>query len=135
MIPFLYRIKYITKTQQFVEANGYVTTPFGRKVYIPGLDNRFTKNFALRAAINAPIQGGAADIIKMAMIRVDKAIKQSHLDAELLLQVHDELVLEVANKDLDATSKLIKKAMEQVIGLSIPLIVEIGVGNNWKDAH
>lgn len=127
--------QYMTNTQQFVEANGYVTTPFGRKIYIPGLDNRATKSFALRAAINAPIQGGAADIIKMAMIRVDKVLKQSKLDATLLLQVHDELVLEVAEKDIDAVSKLVKTAMEQVIGLSLPLVVEVGIGDNWKDAH
>lgn len=127
--------QYMTNTQQFVEANGYVTTPFGRKVYIPGLDNRATKSFALRAAINAPIQGGAADIIKMAMIRVDKALKQSNLDATLLLQVHDELVFEVADKDVDATVQLVKTAMEQVIGLSLPLVAEVGIGDNWKDAH
>ena len=127
--------QYMTNTEQFAEANGYVTTPFGRKVYITGLDNRATKSFALRAAINAPIQGGAADIIKMAMIRVDKALKQSKLDATLLLQVHDELVLEVADKDIDATTKLVKSAMEQVIGLSLPLVAEVGIGDNWKDAH
>ncbi|MBQ3695799.1 MAG: DNA polymerase I [Alphaproteobacteria bacterium] len=127
--------QYMTNTEQFVEANGYVSTPFGRKVYIPGLDNRATKSFALRAAINAPIQGGAADIIKMAMIRVDKALKQANLDATLLLQVHDELVLEVADKDVQTTAKLIKQAMEQVIGLSLPLIAEVGIGDNWKDAH
>ena len=127
--------EYMTKTQQFAEENGYVTTPFGRKIYITGLDNRATKNFALRAAINAPIQGGAADIIKMAMIRVDKALQQSKLDVTLLLQVHDELVFEVADKDVDATTKLVKTAMEQVIGLSLPLIAEVGIGDNWKDAH
>ncbi len=127
--------QYMTNTQQFAEANGYVATPFGRKVYITGLNNRATKSFALRAAINAPIQGGAADIIKMAMIRVDKALKQSKLDATLLLQVHDELVLEVADKDVEATTKLVKSAMEQVIGLSLPLVAEVGIGDNWKDAH
>ncbi len=127
--------QYMTKTQQYVETNGYVATPFGRKIYITGLDNRATKSFALRAAINAPIQGGAADIIKMAMIRVEKSLKQSNLDATLLLQVHDELVLEVVEKDVEATSKLVKTAMEQVIGLSLPLIAEVGIGDNWKDAH
>lgn len=127
--------EYMAKTQKFAEENGYVTTPFGRKIYITGLDNRATKNFALRAAINAPIQGGAADIIKMAMIRVDKTLKQSNLDATLLLQVHDELVFEVADKDVEATATLVKQAMEQVIGLSLPLVAEVGIGENWKDAH
>ncbi len=127
--------QYMTNTQQFVEANGFVTTPFGRKIYISGLNNNTTKSFALRAAINAPIQGGAADIIKMAMIRVDKALKHSNLDATLLLQVHDELVFEVADKDVEQTTQLVKQAMEQVVGLSLPLITEVGIGDNWKDAH
>lgn len=127
--------QYMRNTQQLAENNEFVETPIGRKVYITGLHERTTKNFALRAAINAPIQGGAADIIKMAMIRVDKALKQSHLDATLLLQVHDELIFEVAEKDLQGTTELVKKAMEQVVGLSLPLITEVGIGDNWKDAH
>ncbi len=126
---------YMKTTEEFALANGYVLTPFGRKVYIPGLDNKMTKSFALRAAINAPIQGGAADIIKLAMIRVNAALKNTDLDATLLLQVHDELVVEVAEKDVAAASLLIKQAMEQVIGLSLPLVAEVGVGDNWKDAH
>ena len=126
---------YMTRTEQAAEADGYVTTPLGRKVYLPGLLNRATKSFALRAAINAPIQGGAADLIKMAMIRVDKALKAASVDATLLLQVHDELVFEVAETDIDATTKLVKQAMEQVVGLSLPLVAEVGVGDNWKSAH
>ena len=127
--------KYMEETEHFVEQHGYVTTPFGRKVYIAGLDNRITKSFALRAAINAPIQGGAADIIKMAMIRIHHTLKQSNLNIQLLLQVHDELVFEVAADDVQAAAEIIKKQMEQVVKLSIPLIAEVGIGDNWKDAH
>ena len=126
---------YMQKTEEFVQKNGYVCTPFGRKIYITGLQSKATQNFALRAAINAPIQGGAADIIKMAMIRVNKALQQAHLDAKLLLQVHDELIFEVADKDVESMSHLVKEQMEQVVQLSVPLIAEVGVADNWKDAH
>ncbi len=126
---------YMENTKKFVESHGFVQTPFGRTIYIPGLDNKMTKNFALRAAINAPIQGGAADIIKMAMIRISTALKSANLDAQLLLQVHDELVFEVAENQVEELSNLVKKSMENVISLSIPLVVDIGIGDNWKDAH
>ena len=128
-------LAYMENTKKFVEANGFVQTPFGRKIYIPGLDNKMTKNFALRAAINAPIQGGAADIIKMAMIRISTALKSSNIGAHLLLQVHDELVFEVAENQIDLLSDLVKKSMEDVVHLSIPLVVDIGIGDNWKEAH
>ena len=126
---------YMQQTQQFAEVNGYVETPFGRKIYLAGLDNKATKSFALRAAINAPIQGGAADIIKMAMIRANQALKQTNLDCKLLLQVHDELVFEVAEKDIEAAKTLIKTAMEKVVTLSVPLIADVNCGLNWKEAH
>ncbi|MBQ4471763.1 MAG: DNA polymerase I, partial [Alphaproteobacteria bacterium] len=127
--------QYMTDTQQFAETNGFVQTPFGRKVYIPGLDNRATKAFAMRAAINAPIQGGAADIIKMAMIQVVKAIQKAKLDITLLLQVHDELVFEVAESDAPKATDLIKKTMENVVKLSVPLVVDVDIGADWKEAH
>ena len=126
---------YMQQTQQFAEANGYVETPFGRKIYLSGLDKKATKAFALRAAINAPIQGGAADIIKMAMIRVNQTLKQANLDCTLLLQVHDELVFEVAKKDVEQAKSLIKTAMEKVVNLSVPLIADVNYGSNWKEAH
>jgi DNA polymerase-1 len=93
------------------------------------------RQFANRSAINAPIQGGAADIIKMAMIRVFKVLKESKLDITPLLQVHDELIFEVAEKDIESAKQIIKENMEKVIKLSIPLVAEIGVAENWLDAH
>ncbi len=126
---------YMRKTEEFAVQNGYVLTPFGRKCMIQGLDSGRTRSFALRAAINAPIQGGAADIIKKAMTAVTKALAQTDLDCTPLLQVHDELVFEVADKDVPAAAELIKNRMENVIQLSIPLIAEVGIGDNWKEAH
>ena len=127
--------QYMQDTERFAMDHGYVLTPFGRKCFIQGLDNGRTKSFALRAAINAPIQGGAADIIKKAMRRIDESLKTAGLDCTLLLQVHDELVFEVADRDVPMASALIKQAMESVVLLSIPLIAEVGIGHNWKDAH
>ena len=126
---------YMQQTQEFAEKHGYVETPLGRKIYLPGLNNKTTKAFALRAAINAPIQGGAADIIKMAMIRVKHVLKQANLDCTLLLQVHDELVFEIASQDVDTAKTIIKEAMENVVKLTVPLIAEVNSGSNWKEAH
>ena len=127
--------RYMQETEQFATDNGYVLTPFGRKCFIHGLDNGRTRSFGLRAAINAPIQGGAADIIKQAMISVNHALNNAQLDCTLLLQVHDELVFEVAEKDIAEATELIKAKMENVVSLSVPLIAEVGMGDNWKDAH
>ena len=118
-----------------VLTNGYVKTHMGRKCFIQGYNVPKTKSFAVRAGINAPIQGGAADIIKRAMIDVDKALKKSNLDARLLLQVHDELVFEVKENDVPQAMELIKQTMENATRLSIPLIAEVQSGDNWKEAH
>ena len=126
---------YMDKTIAFAHEHEYVETPFGRKCYVYGINDKGLRSFAERAAINAPIQGGAADIIKLAMKKVVQELNQSHLDASLLLQVHDELIFEVADSDVEQASTLIKNAMETVVDLSVPLIVEVGVGNNWKEAH
>ena len=123
------------KTITFAREHEYVMTPFGRKCYIYGINEKSMRQFAERSAINAPIQGGGADIIKMAMINVQKALEQSDLDIKLLLQVHDDLVFEVADKDIPEATKLIKQIMESVVHLSVPLIAEVGVAQNWKDAH
>ena len=127
--------EYMEKTITFAREHEYVMTPFGRKCYIYGINEKSMRQFAERSAINAPIQGGGADIIKMAMINVQKALEQSDLDIKLLLQVHDELVFEVADKDIPEATKLIKQIMESVVHLSVPLIAEVGVAQNWKDAH
>ena len=126
---------YMDKTIQFAEKNGYVETPMGRRCAIAGFDRGNTRGFASRAAINAPIQGGAADVIKLAMIRVARALKKTKLAAHLLLQVHDELVFEVADADVEAVKALLKSEMENVIQMSVPLVVDVGAGHNWKDAH
>ncbi len=127
--------RYMEHTIQFVDTHGYVQTPLGRRIYITGLNNTATRQFAHRSAINAPIQGGAADIIKMAMIRINKIIKDSGLDITMLLQVHDELIFEVAEKDIEKAQRIIKENMEKVIHLSVPLVAEVGIGHNWRDAH
>lgn len=127
--------EYMDKTIAFAENNGFVLTPFGRRCYIQGMNDQRTKGFASRAAINAPIQGGAADIIKMAMIQVQKKLTQSDIDATMLLQVHDELVFEVKDSDVLKAKELIKNTMETVVSLSVPLIADVGVGTNWKEAH
>lgn len=127
--------KYMEQTIQFADTNAYVQTPFGRRIYVEGLNNSATRQFAHRAAINAPIQGGAADIIKMAMIRVFKVLADEKLDIYPLLQVHDELIFEVADKDIESAKRIIKENMEKVIKLSIPLVAEVGIGHNWREAH
>ena len=116
---------------------GYVLTPFGRKVYVPGINERNAnlRAFAERAAINGPIQGGAADIIKRAMIRMPEALEHSKLAARMLLQVHDELVFEVPVEEIDATAQTVKHVMESAANLSVPLIVETGTAPNWALAH
>ena len=127
--------EYMEKTIKFAGTNGFVQTPFGRKIYIDGFDSSRTRSFAERAAINAPIQGGAADIIKMAMIRIQKVLQEKNIPAKLLLQIHDELIFEVPSSVADETKKIIKENMEQVVKLSVPLIVEVGIGKNWLEAH
>ncbi len=127
--------QYMEKMENEVKTNGYVSTPLGRKVFIPGIHHPKTKAFAVRAAINAPIQGGAADIIKRAMIDVQNALEYTGYDATLLLQVHDELVFEVKEKDVIPVMDIIKNKMENAVSLSIPLIADVSAGYNWKEAH
>lgn len=127
--------EYMDKTIAYAHEHEYVVTPFGRRCYVYGINDKMMRSFAERSAINAPIQGGAADIIKLAMIKVNQKLKKSNLDIKMLLQVHDELIFEVADKDIESASQLIKETMENVVHLSVPLVVEVGVDNNWKDAH
>ena len=127
--------KYMDETIQFASEKGYVLTPFGRKCFITGFENGATRGFASRAAINAPIQGGAADIIKMAMIKMQEQLEQHQMKTKMLLQVHDELVFEVPENEIEQAKTLIKDVMENVVHLSVPLIAEVGVGKNWKEAH
>lgn len=126
---------YVEQTSAFVKQNGFVLTPFGRKCFIQGIHTPATRSFALRSAVNAPIQGGAADIIKLAMQAVTQAIQAKNLDATLLLQVHDELVFEVKEEDVLKTKILLKEIMEHVVKMPIPFTVDVGSALNWKEAH
>ena len=129
--------RYMDETIQYAHANGYVETPFGRKCYVGNINgtNQRLVSFAERAAINAPIQGGAADIVKIAMIRLDKALTDSKLDARLLLQVHDELVVETRADIVPLVCDLMKNIMENVVDFAVKFVVETGSGKNWNDAH
>ena len=117
--------------------HGYVSTSFGRKLWVPdiGAKDMMRRAGAERAAINAPFQGGAAEVIKRAMVRVPGALKQAGLAARMLLQVHDELVFEVPEAEVAATSALVREVMEGVVTLRVPLAVEVGTGRSWAEAH
>ena len=118
------------------EASNIVRSIYGRIRRVPDLSN---KNGQLRAraereAVNMPMQGSASDIVKLAMLRVNEALKRERLQARMILQVHDELVFEVPRKEVEKTSEVVKVAMEKAAELAVPLVVEIGVGENWVDA-
>ena len=126
---------YLDSMVEFARQHGYVTTIFGRRRYIPELRER---NFNIRAfgertAANSPIQGSAADLIKIAMIRIDRALRESKLHSKMLLQVHDELVFEVPPDELDAMKLLVKTEMEGAAELAVPLLVDVGTGVNWLE--
>ena len=128
---------YMEKTKVQAQKTGAVFTPFGRKCHMRGINdkNPNIRGMAERAAINAPIQGGAADIIKIAMIRMPKALKSNKLNAKMLLQVHDELIFEVPKIEIERTQKTVIEVMEKTFLLDVPLVVDIGIGNNWDEAH
>ncbi len=123
--------------KQFAREHEYVQTLFGRKCYTPNINAKMqnVKMGAERAAINAPLQGTAADIMKMAMIKMPRALRDAKLTAKMLLQVHDELIFEVPENELDETSALVKSVMENVVTLDVPLIAEAGHGHSWGQAH
>ena len=132
---------YMAKTKAACKESGFVTTLFGRKIHMPGIKdkNPARRAFSERAAINAPIQGTAADIIKRAMIRVPRALEKHKLAAKMLLQVHDELLFEVPEGEVEETSAVVREVMEQachpVLELSVPLVADAGVADNWAEAH
>ncbi len=132
---------YMEETKKSARENGYVTTLFGRKCHYPGIQdkNPSVRGFNERAAINARLQGTAADIIRRAMIRMDDALAGAKVDARMLLQVHDELIFEVADKDVKKTLPLVKAIMEEAplpaVSLSIPLSVDARAAHNWEEAH
>ena len=112
-------------------------TLFGRVRPIPDITskNANQRGFAERTAVNTPLQGTAADLIKIAMIRIDAALRERDLKSRMTLQVHDELVFEVPEPELDIMRSLVREEMEQVHSLAVPLLVEIGVGSNWRDLN
>lgn len=129
---------FMDGAKEFARQHGYVETLYGRKCFVRGINdkNPAMRNFAERQAINAPLQGTAADIMKRAMIALVPALKAAKLEAKMLLQVHDELLFEVPAAQKDATEALVKKVMENAgTGLSVPLAVEAGWGDNWAEAH
>jgi len=125
------------KTLSRARQDGYVSTLLKRRRYLPNINsnNGNIRGEAERAAINMPIQGTAADLIKMAMISIAKRLKKENLRTKMLLQVHDELVFEVPQQELDKATKLVKDGMEGVYCLNIPLKVDINWGENWGEAH
>jgi len=129
--------QYMQNTRELAKAQGYVETYFGRRLWVPEINspNVQRRNGAERAAINAPMQGTAADLIKLAMIAVQDWLTQEKLQTKLIMQVHDELVLEVPDNELALVKAELPKLMQGVATLDVPLLAEVGVGNNWESAH
>lgn len=128
---------YVEEMPQTGREQGFVATLFNRKRFLPDLNsrNRNIRQFAERTAINTPIQGSAADIIKLAMIRIDAELERRSLPARMIMQVHDELVLEVEAGGAQEVANLVQYEMESVVSLAVPLVVEAGIGANWDEAH
>lgn len=129
--------EYMNRTIEFAHKNGYVQTPFGRRCTTFGINdaNKRVVANAERAAINAPIQGGAADIIKLAMIKMEKVLSERGYKTRMLLQVHDELIFEAPKEEVAEVRPLIKDVMENIIESSVKFVAEAGVGDNWTQAH
>ncbi|PCH62926.1 MAG: DNA polymerase I, partial [SAR86 cluster bacterium] len=130
-------LKYMDETKVLADELGYVETLFGRRLYLPDIHagNGMLRKAAQRTAINAPMQGTAADIIKQAMIDIDHWLTSTDLDAKMVLQVHDELVFEVKQEDLALLQQGVEFRMISAASLDVPLVVDTGVGDNWDEAH
>ncbi len=128
---------FIDNTIQDAKKNGFVITLFNRRRFIPELasSTAAVRSFGERTAVNTPIQGTAADLIKLAMIRIQACISHQKLSSKMILQVHDELVFEIPDQEIDAMKKLVRKEMEGVLDLSVPIKVDLGIGKNWDEAH
>ena len=128
---------YMDRTRKEAQDKGYVLTPFGRRCWIPGIadKNPARRSYSERQAINAPLQGGAADIIKRAMVKLPRALREAGLRSRMLLQVHDELLFEAPAEEADRLAALAREVMESAARLSVPLVVETGKGRNWAEAH
>ena len=130
-------LDYMERTRQIAREQGFVETILGRRLYTPDImaTNKMIKQAAERAAINAPLQGSAADIIKLAMIAIQQKLSAENWRSKMLLQVHDELVFDAHKQEIDALKTLVKTEMENAFPLSVPLVVDIGTGTNWLEAH
>ena len=128
---------YMEEIPKQAREQGFVTTLLNRKRFLPDLQSRNhnVRQFAERTAINTPIQGSAADIIKMAMLRIDAELVKKSLPAWMIMQVHDELVFEVEESSVRDVATLVQQEMESVVSLAVPLVVEVGIGPNWDEAH
>ncbi len=129
--------QYMSDTMNFARENGYVTTLMGRRRYLRDINsaNQTVRGFAERNAINAPIQGSAADMIKIAMINIHRELKEQKLDTRMTMQVHDELVFDVPNHEIEIVKPIIMHNMRTAIKTTVPIVVEIGMGANWLEAH
>jgi DNA polymerase-1 len=129
--------RYMDQTRSRARTQGYVETVFGRRLWLPEMKSGspMRRQAAERAAINAPMQGTAADLIKLAMIAVQNFLEQRKLRTMLIMQVHDELVLEVPENELEEVKAKLREMMQSVAKLDVPLLVDVGVGDNWDQAH
>ena len=129
--------EYISKQVDFAREHGYVETVLGRRRYLKDINsqNSIVRGSAERNAINAPIQGSAADIIKLAMIKIHQKINEENWQSKMLLQVHDELVFDVLKSEKNDFEKMVKNCMECAFDIGLPLVVDIGFGENWLEAH
>ncbi|MBQ7449186.1 MAG: DNA polymerase I [Paludibacteraceae bacterium] len=129
--------EFIEKAKQSAREKGYAETLFGRRRYLPDIhsQNANVRGFAERNAVNAPIQGTAADIIKMAMVKIDKQLTDKGLKAQMIMQVHDELNFNVPENEVEEVRSIVVSTMQNVVRLSVPLIADCGIGNNWLEAH
>ena len=128
---------FLEESIEFARQHGYVKTMLGRQRFLPTINsqNKNIRQAAERIAMNTPIQGSAADLIKLAMLNIDRQLRTKNLKSKLILQVHDELIIEAPNDESDTIIELLKHEMSQVMQLKVPLVIDIGSGNNWDDAH
>ncbi|MEC7701292.1 MAG: DNA polymerase, partial [Pseudomonadota bacterium] len=127
-------------TKEQARKDGYIKTLFGRKCFMPGINdkNGMRRSFAERQAINAPLQGTAADIIKLAMIRIDRRLRDEHPGAQMILQIHDEVMIEAPDDKVDVVKALVVSEMEkaaEIVNIGLPLIAEADAAQSWADAH
>ena len=130
-------VAFIERQKQVARERGYTETMLGRRRYLPDINSRnvTVRAFAERNAVNAPIQGSAADIIKLAMVGIDRRFKQQHLKAQMIMQVHDELNFNVPRDEVERVREIVVNEMQNAVSLSVPLVADCGVGANWLEAH